>query len=743
MNLRNKAIYLYKEYKELLFLLTISILIIFNAYIFRGYQFRIGYSNDHLFQIPQFYTEYARLIKESIETKSPIFYSWNTFLGNSFYASKVYYVTGDILFILAVIFIKNLNIYNFLLFETIACLYIAAFSFYNYLSSINVENKWNKIIFSLVYSLSGGALSFIQYPMFLRFYAILPLLFFGVENYLKKNKLFFFSIIVCLLWLQNYYFMIPTTMFLPLFFIYRSYLREKDDFNILKCLLNSIPLIISYLIGFMLSMVVILPGIMFIIGNNRLSYNELNGMLTWPIKTWISLFYNSLIPNADMSPFYLNLGTENPAVSSYYSISITAIGYLAIGSLFINITKEKIASISIIAILIACNMFLPINSMIHMFTTPTMRFSFILLFMLLSISSFNLEISAKEQLLKITKVEAILIFLLTIICLITNIINLSDKLLPQVILSLAVLIIIALFFDKKKFIIFITLLEIVLYGVSYVSGYPFEKYCDELSEESFEYFINNNEDKLFRIYLNNNYVRPYGSELNLNSSLFYNYMGLSSYDTTYDYSIDEFIKYSNGKVANNIFDINNPSAFKLLGVKYVIVENSNQLDNYNSYTFVDKIKHLEVYEIDDYNHLGHTFTKFKDSLNDIYDLDDELSICANLKNNIIDIIPADKTQFIITNQLSSNNFQGYIDLNSKQVLMVAIPYDEGWRITDNGSPIATYNVDGGFIGLVLNEGHHELDAWYQPKGFKIGFILSSVGAILLLFELIFEKKLNQ
>lgn len=56
----------------------------------------LTYGTDIKPQWFEFYTEFKNLIIQFFETKQLPFYSWNLFLGNNFFASKSYYLMGDI-----------------------------------------------------------------------------------------------------------------------------------------------------------------------------------------------------------------------------------------------------------------------------------------------------------------------------------------------------------------------------------------------------------------------------------------------------------------------------------------------------------------------------------------------------------------------------------------------------------------------------------------------------------------------
>ena len=79
--------------------LLIAIIILISFIIFSPYLINnmpLTYGTDIKPQWFEFYTEFKNLIIQFFETKQLPFYSWNLFLGNNFFASKSYYLMGDI-----------------------------------------------------------------------------------------------------------------------------------------------------------------------------------------------------------------------------------------------------------------------------------------------------------------------------------------------------------------------------------------------------------------------------------------------------------------------------------------------------------------------------------------------------------------------------------------------------------------------------------------------------------------------
>ena len=81
-------------------IIVTTILLIFCCCLFYKTLFQgavFAWYNDQLFQHNVFYKEWYEIIKESISSHTLAVYSWNTFLGNDYLASKLMYGIGDFL----------------------------------------------------------------------------------------------------------------------------------------------------------------------------------------------------------------------------------------------------------------------------------------------------------------------------------------------------------------------------------------------------------------------------------------------------------------------------------------------------------------------------------------------------------------------------------------------------------------------------------------------------------------------
>jgi uncharacterized membrane protein YfhO len=88
-----------------------------------------------------------------------------------------------------------------------------------------------------------------------------------------------------------------------------------------------------------------------------------------------------------------------------------------------------------------------------------------------------------------------------------------------------------------------------------------------------------------------------------------------------------------------------------------------------------------------------------------------------------------KTQTLRVKSFSDTRVTGKIKMNQGGVLFLSIPYDSGWGAVVDGKKTKLEKV-GGFLGVDLKEGKHEVELNYVPPGFFLGLIISACSLII-------------
>ncbi len=94
---------------------------------------------------------------------------------------------------------------------------------------------------------------------------------------------------------------------------------------------------------------------------------------------------------------------------------------------------------------------------------------------------------------------------------------------------------------------------------------------------------------------------------------------------------------------------------------------------------------------------------------------------------------------------TNNTIDFTTNYSDKRFVVLSVPYDSGWKLTVNGVNTKYYKVDGGFIGLIANEGKNTYHLQYTSPGINKGLALSGICAFLFIgatvtIEIVFNKK---
>lgn len=90
---------------------------------------------------------------------------------------------------------------------------------------------------------------------------------------------------------------------------------------------------------------------------------------------------------------------------------------------------------------------------------------------------------------------------------------------------------------------------------------------------------------------------------------------------------------------------------------------------------------------------------------------------------------------------SSTSLSGTIDASHDGVMLLSVPYDEGWTIRIDGEKVSPFRIGEGFMGVEMTKGQHSVQMTYMPEGFLPGAGITAVSVLLLcLYIRRFRKK---
>ena len=69
-----------------------------------------------------------------------------------------------------------------------------------------------------------------------------------------------------------------------------------------------------------------------------------------------------------------------------------------------------------------------------------------------------------------------------------------------------------------------------------------------------------------------------------------------------------------------------------------------------------------------------------------------------------------------------------------------IPYDRGYTIYIDGKVVKSEIVNEAFLGCPINQGKHKIQIKFTPTGYRLGFILSYFGFMVIFINYIIERR---
>ncbi|MFI3284275.1 MAG: YfhO family protein [Erysipelotrichaceae bacterium] len=725
--LKNKLKEFWQEHK--LILLCISLVsIALSVSLLMGQSF-INDADQYL-QYNIFYDEWADLIYNFLHGEGLPMYSWNSFLGTDFYSSKAYYLVGDIFMPMIYIFDKYLhNLELGLFIKSILCLYIAGISFNLFLKEYGIKEQNVRNMAAITYAMSGASILFFGQYMFHGFYSMLPMMFYGFMVFIHHKKSTIFITSVTVLYLQCYYMMFASTVFLGLFAIHVLWDKGYKINDIIKQGFNVLS---RYLIGVMISSILVVPAALTLLSNPRVGVSGEYGLF-FPLEINVRYILD-----------WVNLNTSNFVNLGEYTLSgfLLFIGILPlIAALNYVIKKENRSALVVLLIMSMCLLFMPASSVLHAFSEPTSRWLYLLVFYMIYLGAKGLE---GNQNYKKVLIVYLIAYVIAAACTYTLDIDAESMniLTGLYITSFITSIVIYIIYTKnKKLAIMITILQLCsTFVVKYYQKNPeyqwFTVSRNENLAESIDYYRSMDEDLIYRYKMDKSHDLNFSN--NANYAMTYKYMGLETYDTIYDANIQPFIDLFDFEF--HIFEFTDPDILTMLGVKYYIVYDESELPEDVEFEYVYNLQHLKVYQSADYKGFGYTTNQLKyfSELSDFSEfvetvfVDDE-TIDLSVYENVVE------SSFSVYEK-GHNYLKGNISSESDNLLFIPIPNNAGWKVLVNGVETDTISVNGGFMGVPITSGDNQVELYFMSYGFKTGAMISAFGFMLFAGSFIYERK---
>ena len=569
------------------------------------------------------------------------------------------------------------------------------------------------------------------------------------------------------MFLNSYYLFYMTSLFTILYFIW----RWNREYGNLKGMMKQAMILIGYyLVGFMLSGVIVIPEVLNILGNSRVGTRS------------SVLFYESIVPylnylsglftptsivayrTDEISKLYL-YDTPNHQLMAVYMWAGSVCAIL-LPQLFLHKETRKEAIITTILIsAVAC---VPVlSSVMHGFSEPSFRWmanvTFLLVVCVLPYLEHPKTID-KKALLTSTILTAILLagtpylfkvfvgagdihegYLLLLACV------------PSVLISGA-----ALYKENKTALFCNVIVELMLVTTftcylnpsqSAISKADFDRLSTIMGEKNYynDWTLTldeNNEHSFYR-----SYIDPWdvyfgqGTNFNLDANI----RGLMAYDSTYLSSTNDLIRLDEARVIDYLpwtFNIQNPDIMTLVSTKYAVVGPGTPCPFNNGELIGHYAGTWDLYLNLDYINLGRTYTDVMTY--DSYTVKNSHLITKSVLCNANDYeaikgLLGNETVQCYSAHAEGNHVSAGIQTAEPGFAVLSVPYDKGWAVTVNGQSVQTYCVNGGMTGIALQAGENDIQMWFTPNGLRIGKYASMAGVLLtailgLLYTYVHHRK---
>lgn len=683
-------------------------------------------------------------------------YTWINDIGTNFIGSYSFYNLGSIFFIISLLF--PAKIFPYLIGPLLILKYVvAALLAYIYIERY-VKNKNYAIAGALIYAFSGFQITNMLFNHFHDVVALFPLLLIGLDKAMYDNKKGIFALAVAINAITNYFFFIGQVIFLIIYFIVKVITKEYK-----LTIKKFTQLAIESILGVGISAFILLPSIIFVLGNPRVAgtWTLSNAILPKDYQL-VEIFRGMLFAPDIMSEKSL----FNPYLFTSSELYLPFVGIILFAA---YMWKKPKNWISILLFTCFIFMIIPIlNSSFFAFTTSYYARWFYMPILIMSLASAK----ALEENIKLEHGYLTAGILLGLFTFITLLFSLNDK---QVIYHLSyflINILIALFgyiglyiiykFKNKKQL-FTNLLFAGIIISSSLSGlvffYKYNKISDPIVyNENYLHngltfnYLNDGErtDSSNQVAGNLGYILNIPNLKNFNSSI-----SKEAFNFYYSLGIERVVKTEIGEDYSKLRDF--------LSTRYFITLASENID----LELVEETTNYKVYENDNFVSMGipykYYISKEKFDSLDLNTRQDLLIYAVVLNDNQINKYKNVLEELDLSKITELNeNYEEYIDsLSTKTstnfkytkkgatfdistekdtLIVLSIPYDEGWTIKVNNKEINYENVDNGLTGIKLNSRENHIVMEYNTPGETTGIIISILSILSLGVYLIIMKK---
>ena len=260
----------YYYYKLSFFLAAAIAILLLLPVTISGDGYFLYYGDYNVQQIP-FYQHAVEMVRSG-----SINWDWGTDLGSGFLNNYAFYLSGSPFFWITCLFPSSLTPY------LMAPMYVLKFATASFCAFLFlrrfVKKPGSALIGALLYAFSGFQVYNVFFNHFHDPVAFFPLMLWGIEETVQNKRKGVFAFSVCLCAMTNYVFFVGNCFFCVIYFIMRF---AQKSFKITWK--TFFTLAFEAVLGFVMSLVVVLPAVLSVMTNNRLdrSYSELKKALIY------------------------------------------------------------------------------------------------------------------------------------------------------------------------------------------------------------------------------------------------------------------------------------------------------------------------------------------------------------------------------------------------------------------------------------------------------------------------------
>ena len=366
-------------YLYLIFCFFIPVIIMYGIYVIKGIYPIFSDGSPLVLDLNHQYVSFFEALRDFALGERSILYSFSRSLGGEFMGMVAYYMASPLTYI-TVLFPKERIQEAVLAILLLKCgLSGLSFGFYLHKKSRNPK-KLTILAFSLLYALSAYSVVQQQNTMWIEALIWLPLLAYGIENLVYRKKYKLYVIALSVIMICNYYIGFMICIFSVLYFFFCYFSKSKEEINPYKEKLHFLRAGARFAIFSLISAAI--SAFMLIAAFYSLQFGKTDfSSPSWDMQMNFGIvdFLTKFLPGA--------YDTLSPPGLPFIYCGILTLFLVPIYFISKKISsREKIASLALLSVLILSLFIRPLDLIWHGFSMPNWinaRYSFILCFVLL------------------------------------------------------------------------------------------------------------------------------------------------------------------------------------------------------------------------------------------------------------------------------------------------------------------------------------------------------------------------